>query len=170
MPITVNPIYLASAVVAWMVVYHAAFCLVALARDRSLICWSLGPLGFSVIALREPPVRQVAVQLLAGGVAAAVAVYATLFVVHPAPVNGLDTLDYGPLLAVAVPVAAFTVARVALLFADLRTPLWGEARVLARVQRSMATHALVVFTPAGRAFLAERFGATPTEFMHQVRA
>jgi hypothetical protein len=50
-----------------------------------------------------------------------------------------------------------------------RYPLWGEARVMAQVQRSQATGATIIFTALGRSFLRDRFGVTPGEFTRMVR-
>jgi hypothetical protein len=54
------------------------------------------------------------------------------------------------------------------LFGDLRFPLWGEARMLALVERSRALGSRVHFTSAGRQLLRERFGATPREFLRSL--
>jgi hypothetical protein len=73
------------------------------------------------------------------------------------------------LAVVLVPVAAVTLGRLLGILRDVHLPLWGEARVLARVQRSAVTGALIFFTPAGRTFLHDRFNATPGEFVRMLR-
>ena len=66
MSVHINPIYLTGVILAWFVIYHLAYSLIAIARDRSLVCWSIGPLGVSAITLREPPARQVMTQSRSG--------------------------------------------------------------------------------------------------------
>jgi hypothetical protein len=66
-------------------------------------------------------------------------------------------------------VALLTVWRILGLLRERRFPLWGEARVLATIQRTRATGALIFFTTLGKTFLRERFGATPGEFLRTAR-
>ena len=169
MSIHVNPIYLMGVILAWLAVYHLAYALIALARDRSLVCWSIGPLGISPITLREPPARQVLAQLLCAALAVMGASYASLYLLVPPPIAGLQQTLSAQLVAVAIPVALLTLWRLLGILRERRFPLWGEARVLASIQRSRATGALVIFTALGRSFLRERFGATPGEFLRAAR-
>ncbi len=165
----INPGSLVSAVVAWFIVYHLVYWLTALARDPSLVAWSLGPFGITVVALREPPAWLRLLQLALAGLGLAALVYSSLYLVHPAPIVGLHATGADQALTVLVPVAAFTLARLLLILRERRFPLWGEARVMAAVQRSRATGAIVFFTRGGRTYLRDRFGATPHEFLRMVR-
>ena len=169
MNVHINPIYLTGVILAWFAVYHLAYALIAIARDRSLVCWSIGPLGISAITLREPPARQVLIQLICAALAVAGASYASLYLLEPPPISGLHQAVSAQLVAVTIPVALLTVWRLLGILRERRFPLWGEARVLASIQRSRATGALIVFTTLGRNFLRERFGATPGEFLHTAR-
>lgn len=168
MSIHINPIYLLSVVLVWILVYHVAYWLIAIVRDRSLICWSVGPLGITVVGLREPPVKQVLGQLGFGSLAVALVAYASVFAFTPSPVSGLERTLPIEAAVILTPVVLFTSARLLTILREHRFPLWGEARVLARVQRSRALGALVIFTPAGQTFLRERFGATPGEFLRMI--
>ncbi len=170
MDLHVSLLYLVSTVIVWVAVYHVAYWATAIARDRSLICWSLGPLGISAVGLDEPRPRQIFAQLLWAALALVCVSYASLFLIQPAPITGLGTALGDHLAVLVVLVAVFSVVRVALIVWDHRFPLWGEARVLARVHRSVASGAMVIFTEGGQAFLRERFGATPHEFLAMVRA
>lgn len=170
MSIEVNPVYLAPVILVWLLIYHVAYAMTAVLRDRSLVCWSVGPLGINVVALRKPPARQVLTQLACGSVAVALAAYASLYALQPGPVRGLGRTLPQVVVAVALPVVVLTFARLIGILRDQRFPIWGEARVLTRVQRSLATGALIVFTASGRAFLRERFGASPGEFLRMVRS
>lgn len=169
MSFQINLEYLATVVVLWLVVYHLVYWLIALARDTSLVCWSVGPLGITVVPLREPPLRLRLAQLVLATFTLAVLVYSTLYLVHPGPITGLDPTASGRLLTVLVPVGVFVLYRLAMIVRERRFPLWGEARVMAAVQRSRATGAIVFFTRSGRTFLRERFGTTPHEFLRMVR-
>jgi hypothetical protein len=167
--IQIHPIYLTTIILLWLVVYHIVYWLAAIARDSALVCWSVGPFGISVVSLREPPARRVLAQLALAGAALAAVAYTSLYLVSPPPIAGLSRSPSGRAIAIGVPVATFTLVRLAAVLRNRRYPLWGEARVLTGVQRSLATGARVFFTPAGRNFLQERFGATPHEFLRMVR-
>ncbi len=165
----INPLYLTGVILVWFAVYHLAYSLIAIARDRSLVCWSIGPLGINAITLREPPAMQVIIQLICAALAVAGATYTSLYLLMPPPIAGLQQTVSAQLVAIAIPVALLTLWRLLGILRERRFPLWGEARVLASIQRSRATGALVVFTAMGRNFLRERFGATPGEFLRTAR-
>lgn len=169
MSIHINPIYLAVVILAWFAIYHLAYASIAIARDRSLVGWSIGPLGISAITMREPPVRQVITQLLCAALALAGASYISLYLLTPPPIAGLRQSVAAQLVVVTIPVALLTLWRILALLRERRFPLWGEARVLATIQRTRATGALVFFTALGKTFLRERFGATPGEFLRTAR-
>jgi hypothetical protein len=167
--IHIHLLYFAAIVLLWIAVYHVTYWAVAVARDPGLVCWSVGLFGVSVVSLREPPARRVLVQLGVAALALAVISYTSLFALQPPPIVGLSQMPRAALLIVAISVAALTITRVAGVLHERRHPLWGEARVLTGVQRSLATGARIYFTPNGRAYLRERFHATPPEFLRMVR-
>jgi hypothetical protein len=169
MSIHINPIYLTIVILAWFAIYHLAYSLIAIARDRSLVCWSIGPLGIQAITMREPSARQVITQLFCAALAVAGTSYASLYLFEPPPIAGLQQTVSAQLVSVTIPVVLLTLWRLLGIVRERRFPLWGEARVLASIQRSRATGALVVFTSMGRSFLRERFGATPGEFLRAAR-
>jgi hypothetical protein len=167
--IHIHVLYLVSVLLLWLATYHIAYWIAAIARDPGLVCLSVGPFGVSIISLREPPARRVLAQLIVAAGVLACVTYVSLFVAQPPPIAGLDRDPTAELIAVAIPVVALSATRLFGVIRDRLYPLWGEARVLTAVQRSLATGALIYFTPAGRAFLRERFGATPHEFLRMVR-
>ena len=167
--LTIQPLYFAAVVVLWLLVYHVVYRLVAIARDPSLVFWSVGLFGVSAVSLREPPARRILAQLAIAGTVLALVAYVCLFLLHPAPVGGLDHSPRAELAAALAPVAALTLVRLLAIWRDRRYPLWGEARVLTAAQRSLATGARIFFTSSGRRFVHERFGATPHEFLRMVR-
>jgi hypothetical protein len=153
---------------AWLVAFQIACWLVAVAQRKALVCWSVGPLGVSAVYLQQPSAGLLAAQVGVPALAVAGATYVGLYVVSPPPIAGLDLRPVAEAATSAVAAVAAMGVQVLRLVWDLRFPLWGEARVLACVQRSRALGALVHFTPAGRDFLRERFGATPREFLRTV--
>jgi hypothetical protein len=165
----IHTLYLAATILLWIAVYYAAYWLVALARDPALVCMSVGPLGVSVISLREPPRGRLLAQLACAAVAVAGAAYVSLFLVVPPPIGGLSRSLSTRLVAVCIPVLVISGTRLLGILRDRRYPLWGEARMLTGVQRGLATGARIYFTATGRAYLRERFGATPREFLSMVR-
>lgn len=169
MDLHIHAFYLTLVILVWIAAYHIAYWLVALARDPSLVCWSVGPFGMSVVSLRKPPARRVVAQLAVAAIVLTFFAYVSLYRLVPPPIAGLGTTPSAQIATLAIPVAIITCARLLIVARDHRYPLWGEARVLTGVQRSLATGARIYFTPRGRDFLRERFGATPHEFLRMVR-
>ena len=169
MGIHVSPLYFASVLLAWIIIYHVVYALIAIVRDSSLICWSVGLLGISVVQLEEPPLRQMLAQFATAALALATATYISLFVLQPGPISGLGDSLRIRIVAIVLPVVVITGSHLLAVLRERHFPLWGEARVLARVQRSLAKGGVVIFTPAGRLFVRERFDATPGEFLRMVR-
>ncbi|HLZ23089.1 MAG TPA: hypothetical protein VKQ30_13290 [Ktedonobacterales bacterium] len=165
----IHLVYFAAIVLLWIAVYHIAYWAVALPRDPALVCWSVGPFGVTVVSLREPPARRVLAQLVVAALTLAAISYASLFALHPPPITGLSQAPRTQLVIIAIPVIVLTITRIVGVIRERRHPLWGEARVLTGVQRSLATGARIFFTPHGRAYLRERFQATPPEFLRMVR-
>ncbi|HEY7780925.1 MAG TPA: hypothetical protein VIC85_12000 [Ktedonobacterales bacterium] len=161
----VHALYLTGWVIIWLATYQLACWLVAAARREAPLCWIVGPLGISAVHLRAPSRGALLLELALPPVLVTAVCYASLYVIQPGPISGL-----APTLAPRLAVVVLTLAvvggwRVLRALGELRFPVWGEAGVLARVQRSRALGALVHFTPAGRDFLRDRFGATPREFL-----
>lgn len=166
--VQVHPLPLAWAVVMWVAVYLLASWLVAMSQHQTLVCWAVGIFGLAAVYLRAPSRALRALQVVVPALLVSAAMYASLYLAQPKPISGLDQQSVARLLLLAgsfALVAAFELLR---LFVDLRFPLWGEARVMVLVQRSRALGGLVHFTPAGRKFLRERFGASPREFVRTV--
>ncbi|HUY75314.1 MAG TPA: hypothetical protein VMV29_00985 [Ktedonobacterales bacterium] len=166
----INLLYLLAVALGWALVYYVVYAATAIARDSSLICWGVGPLGLTVVTLRRPAGRQLALQFASAGLALACVADVSLFLTHPGPITGLSETVGAELGVIALIVALATGARALANLRARRFPLWGEARVLAAVQRSVATGAVLFFTPTGRVFLRERFGATPGEFIQTMRS
>jgi hypothetical protein len=169
MELSSSPVLFVPLVVAWLLIYHIVYSLIAVVRDESLVCWSVGPLGIGVVTQRQPPLRLILAQLACAGLAFGLAIYVSLFVLAPGVLPGLDRSVRTTAAAVLLPVAAVTCWRLIGILRAHRLPIWGEARVMALIQRSAATGALIFFTPTGRAFLLDRFNLAPSEFVRMLR-
>lgn len=169
MTVHIDALYFVAVVVFWLVAYHLTYWLAAIAGEHSLVCLGVGPLGMTVVSLRQPAPRRIAAQLATAAGVLACIVYANLYVVTPPPIAGLKHSFSQEFVGVALPVAIATATRLLIVLRDRRYPLWGEAGVMARVQRSVATGSKMYFTSAGKTFLQERFGATPREFISMIR-
>ena len=170
MEIHINPLYLTLTALACLLAYHVAYRLAVILRDPSLVYWGVGPLGMTAVTLRRPRASQRLAQFVYGALAMAAAIYLALFVARPAPVTGLTSDGATMLVAVGAPVALVTLVALVAQLAARRYPLWGEARVLSAAQRSLALGSALFFTPLGRAFLHDRFNATPSEFIQIIRS
>lgn len=149
--------------------YQLACWLVLLLPRRSLIGLSVGPFGIGAIALGKPARHVLLAQFLAPVLVLAGISYADLYLAHPWALGGLDHRPAARALTTLAALLVGTLLRGLRFAGDLRFPVWGDARVLATVQRSRALGGVVLFTARGRAYLSERFGATPREFLLSVR-
>ena len=170
MGIHINSLYLILTALGCLLAYHIAYRLAVILRDPSLVYWSIGPFGMTAVTLRRPRASLWLAQFIYGALAMAAILYLALFVARPAPVTGLTTNGETMLLAVVVPVAAVTLVTLGAQLWSWRFTLWGEARVMSAAQRSLALGSALFFTPVGRAFLHDRFNATPSEFMQIIRS
>ncbi|HEX8995595.1 MAG TPA: hypothetical protein VF812_06160 [Ktedonobacterales bacterium] len=170
MGVHLNPIFLVIAAAAWLIIYRLVYQLALILRDPSLVCWGVGPFGMTAISLRKPRASLIAGQFLYAAIAMSCVVYFSLFVTSPAPVTGLPHTGAATLVAVVAPVALVTLIALLAQARSRRYAVWGEARVLSAVQRATALGALLYFTPLGRAFLHDRFNATPSEFIQTIRS
>ncbi len=170
MGVHVNPIYLIIDAVAWLLIYHLVYRIALILRDPALICWGVGPFGVTVIALRKPRLSQLVGQFLYAALAMGCLVYFSLFLLQPAPIEGIPHTGAAILAVVVAPVAVATVIALLAQARGRRYALWGEARVLSATQRAATLGVILVFTPLGRAFLHDRFNATPSEFLQTIRS
>ncbi len=170
MGVHINLLYLALTTLACLLAYHVAYRLAVILRDPSLVYWGVGPLGMTAVTLRRPRVMLRLSQFIYGALAMASALYLMIFVAHPAPVTGLTHDGQTVALVVLAPVALVTLVTLMAQIPARRYPLWGEARVLSAAQRSLALGSALFFTPLGRAFLHDRFNATPSEFIQIIRS
>jgi hypothetical protein len=149
--------------------YQVTCWMVALLPRRSLIGWSVGLFGIGAIALGKPSRRVLLAQFLAPVLVLAGVSYADLYLAHHGVLSGLDQRPITRAITTLVALVVGALLQALRFLGEMRFPIWGDARVLATVQRSRALGGVVLFTARGRAYLRERFGATPREFLLSVR-
>ena len=170
MGVHLNPLYLIVTAAVWLLMYHLVYRFALILRDPALICWGVGPLGMIAISLRKPRPSLLIAQFVYAALAMGCVVYFSLFVVQPAPISGLPHTGGAILTLVVAPVALVTLIALLAQARGRRYALWGEARVLSATQRATALGVILFFTPLGRAFLHDRFNATPSEFLQTIRS
>jgi len=152
-------------VLIWSVVYQLLALLVAQLSRGSLVAWNLGFLGINAIYLYKPQalvrLLQFIVPMLGAGVASfwLVRMQATL-------ISGLPNTKATQFAIAAVETLLLSLPRWIGALAELRYPLWGEARFIDRVARGQGN---IIFTAIGRAYIRQRFSSTPEEFLRIVR-
>jgi hypothetical protein len=156
---------LISLVLVWIAVYQLLALLVAQLSRGSLVAWSLGIFGINAIYLYKPHalvrLLQFALPLLGAGVA-------TFWVarMQAALLSGVPNTKATQIGIAIVETLLLSLPRWIGALAELRYPLWGEARFIDRVARGQGN---ITFTAVGRAYILQRFSATPAEFLRIVR-
>ena len=164
----VHALQLLWSLVFWITLHEAVYLLLGISQRRLLVCWSIGPLGVTTTYAHEPGRGFLIAQLLAPAVLAALFLRFSLFESTPPPVLYLPQGVLAQVITVLASVILTSSIRAMMLVRDWRYPLWGEARLLRSVSWCRATGAVIYFTAFGRAFLRERFQATPREFLQTV--
>lgn len=150
--------------VLWPILVVCSRLLISSLRNDPLICWAIGPLGFSTIYLGEPSSTAIILGAIVPAIVSGFILYFSLFSALPSPL----TLPHR--LLVEIPViaggmiltSAFDIMSA---MRDLRHPLWGEARVLRTIQFLRASWASIHFTAFGINFLRDHFDITPSDLL-----
>jgi uncharacterized membrane protein YdcZ (DUF606 family) len=150
--------------VLWIVLFQCTHLLVMLLRREPVVGWAIGPLGVSIVFLHEPST-----------------IFIWLEVVCPALVSG-GTLYFGlstrlspvvlpahhalvEIAVIVVGVLLTSTKDVMNALRDLRHPLWGEARLLRKIQKLRASCARIHFTPFGYSYLHDHFRSSPADLL-----
>jgi hypothetical protein len=168
-PLTLQILPLLSLVLVWVISAQVALMLLAPLQRRSYVAWSLGLLGFVPITSSKPSAFVRFLVLILPLALSALAGYEALMLMRGLPIKGLSDTLATRLWIASVGAVVLDLPRLAGAIREVRFPLWGEARVLDRVARSVALGNAIHFTAAGRVYISERFGATPEEFLRIVR-
>lgn len=158
-----NVVGLIAFLVLWFVLFKCTHLLLVLLRRDPLIGWGIGPLGLSIVFLREPSTLFIWLDVVIPAIVSASTIYLGLFT-QISPV----VLPHHPLFEVAVVIAGLLISStgdLANALRDLRHPLWGEARILRNIQLLRASSAKIHFTPFGYSYLNDHFRSSPTDLL-----
>jgi hypothetical protein len=158
-----NVLGLVVLLVLWVLLFKSTHLLVTLARHEPLIGWAIGPLGITVMFLREPSTLYIWLDVLCPAIVSGSTLYVGLFT-SLSPVS----LPHSALFeAFVIGCGVFITSTGDVLNAlrDLRHPLWGEARVLQSIQFLRASWAQIHFTSFGYSYLNDHFGSNPKELL-----
>ena len=159
-----NLLGLVGFVVLWLGLVKGTRILLNALRNDPLLGWAIGPLGISTLFVYEPSTRFIWLSTTFPAFVSASVLYLGFFTNLPSPLAlPHDALTIAFTLALGVLITNLGDWINAL--RDLRYPLWGEARVLRSIQYLRASWASIHFTPFGRSYLREHFGANPTELL-----
>jgi hypothetical protein len=149
--------------IIWIVLFEGAHLLLTLLRNETPIGWAIGPLGVTIMFLREPSTLYILLNVLFPALVSGSILYIGLFT-SLAPV----AFPHNPLLRVVLMifgVLLFSLRDAINTLRDLRHPLWGEARILWSIQCLRASWAAIHFTPFGRSYMLDHFGSNPTDLL-----
>ncbi len=158
-----NPIGLVLLAVLWIVLFRCAHILLPLLRQDQLIGWAVGPLGVSVMSLREPSLLYIWLDVLFPACVSGGVLYLGLFT-RIAPVS----LSFPPLwqiLTIVCGVLLTSTLDIVNAFRDVRHPLWGEARILRTILLFRVTWTKIHFTAFGQTYLSDHFGFSAGDLM-----
>lgn len=159
-----NIVGLIAFLLLWPILVVCSRLLISSLRNDPLICWAIGPLGFTTVYLSEPSSPAIILGAFVPAIVSGFILYFGLFSALPSPL----TLPHR--LLVEIPIiaggmmlsSAFDVLSA---LRDLRHPLWGEARVLRTIQFLRASWASIHFTAFGINFLRDHFDTTPSDLL-----
>jgi len=158
-----NPVGLVVFLVLWIALYKLSHILVMLWRREPLIGWAVGPFGIKLMALREPSLLSIWLDVLFPACVSC----GVLFIAFFTSISPI-TFPNNPLVKFFVIVCGVLITSIADLrnaLQDLRYPLWGEARVLRMMQALHMTWTRIHFTPFGQTYLRKHFGTNPAEIL-----
>lgn len=165
MDLQVHTLQLFEFLAFWLALHEGTYLLLGMLRRRSLVCWSIGLLGAATTYVRTPGRLFALLQLLLPAILAAGFLRFSLFAVTPGPIENLPHGTLAQALTVVFSLLFTSATRALMLLRDWRYPLWGEALVMRNLSWSRATGAFIYFTAFGRAYVRDRFQATPREFL-----
>lgn len=156
---------LLSLMLIWIVAFQLLALMFAQLARNSLVAWSLSIFGIVAIYMRKPHAVVRLAQLLLPMVGAGMAAF-WLTRIQMAIISGLPNTKEVNLWIASVETLILGAPRLWGAVAELRYPLWGEARFIDRVARGTRS---IAFTTLGRTYIRERFDTSPEEFVRIVR-
>ncbi|GCE27953.1 hypothetical protein KDA_34370 [Dictyobacter alpinus] len=148
--------------VLWIILCELTHVVVLLWRREPLIGWAVGPFGLTFMALREPSLLYIWLDVLVPALVSGSILFIGLFtslspVIFPSTLFKVIVMICG-MLFTSIPDLVRAVS-------DLRYPLWGEARILRTMQFLRANWSKIHFTSFGHSYLRTHFGSNPAELL-----
>lgn len=158
-----NPIGILVFLALWIALSRCTHILLTLLRHERLLGWAIGPLGITLLTLREPSLFSIWLNVLIPALVSGVVVYIGLF-------TALSPfmLPHGPVIEVVCVVVGMVLTSAGDILAalwDTRYPLWGEVRILRTIHLLRATWARIHLTPFGMSYLSKQFGFQPADIL-----
>lgn len=150
--------------IVWIGLFEFAHVLIALMRGDRLIGWAIGPFGVTTMFLHQPSSTYILMNALIPCLVSGSVVYLSFFTNLPSPFYVPRTLLY-KIVLVTFGVLFTSTSDFINALRDMRYPLWGEARILRRLQLLHASWASIHFTQFGLLYLHDQFGATPKDLL-----
>lgn len=150
--------------IVWIGLFECTHVLIALLRGDRLIGWAIGPFGVTTMFLHQPSSAYILLNTFIPGLISGFVVYLGFFTSFPPPFYVPRTILY-KIVIVALGVLLTSTSDFINALRDMRYPLWGEARILRRLQLLHASWASIHFTRFGLSYLRDQFGATPKDLL-----
>jgi hypothetical protein len=158
-----NPVGVIAFFMLWIILFEIAHVVATLLRHGPLIGWAVSPWGVTVMFLHEPSLLYIWLNVLFPALVSGSVLYIGFFT----PLSPFVIPHY-PLVQIAV-IAIGVLLTSTLDFVnalrDVHYPLWGEARILRSIYALRTGCVSIHFTPFGRSYLHDHFGANPTDLL-----
>ena len=170
MPVTLTIIHITNILgvigflLLWFILFGCAHMLVTLLHNDQLIGWAIGPLGVTILFMREPSTLYILLDAIIPALVSGCFLYLGLFTALPSPIF----IPHHPLIEIVVIAGGVFITSFGDFMnalRDLRYPLWGEARVLRSIQFLRASWASIHFTRFGLSYLRDHFGSSPRDLL-----
>ncbi|GCE20429.1 hypothetical protein [Dictyobacter kobayashii] len=149
--------------VLWIILCELTHVIVLLWRHEPLIGWAVGPFGLTLMALREPSIISIWLDVLVPAIVSGCVLAIGLFTsLSPITFPGHQLVK---VFMIACGVLITSTADLISALRDLRYPLWGDARILRTMQFLRANWSKIHFTSFGHSYLRTHFGSNPAELL-----
>jgi hypothetical protein len=170
MPVTLTGIHITNILgvigflALWFILFWCAHMLVTLLHNNRLIAWAIGPLGVTVLFMREPSTLYILLDAIVPAIVSGCFLYLGLFTAVPSPIF-IPHRPWIEIVVIACGVFITSFGDFMNALRDLRYPLWGEARVLRSIQFLRTSWASIHFTRFGLSYLQDHFGSSPHDLL-----
>ncbi|GCF08609.1 hypothetical protein [Dictyobacter arantiisoli] len=149
--------------VIWFVLCQLMHILIMVWRHEPLIGWAVSPFGVTLMAIREPSLLYIWLDVLCPAIVSGGILAVGLFTpLSPIPLRNHTLVK---LVVIACGILVTSCADILNALRDVRYPLWGEARILRTMQIMRANWSKFHFTPFGYSYVRSHFGSNPHELL-----